>query len=328
MWLKLTLNLDNTNFKKCLLALSLLFTFKSFSQKLNYESELNKAIAHRQMQNAANVIEWDKDLFLLNIDSQYIDQKKGLLIITSGRYLVHYHIKILGTYYFPDSSFLWSNFDNSIDSSLTRPVTKLFSIALKNDWQLQRTRIIGGDFLKLYNMVTLAAYLDNANGIKYITSSDHKTSLYFSFYEVEIYSRATKALLKRIPVRKRYQSIDAPALIEHCRKYVAEFGENESRYTSLYQNHQEDEKYLDTMLINRVKISDKYWDTTSTQYETFRQNRLQAHYSIDNWRVVLINDVKYVLYDETYPWSAIYTWAFKICEAGGVAKVCDEYLCF
>src|SRR5687767_1156437 len=100
--------------KKTFTVFILFFATKSYSQKLNNADALQKAISHRQTQNAAHVILWNTEHFLLNIDSFFVDQNSGLLTVQSGKYLVKYNIKILGTYDHKDSTFLWSAYNSSI----------------------------------------------------------------------------------------------------------------------------------------------------------------------------------------------------------------------
>src|SRR6187551_1396750 len=117
----------------------LLFALQADAQQTSYEDVLQKAIAHRQTQNAAHVILWNTEHFLLNIDSFSIDQSKGLLTVQSGRFVIKYNIKILGTYDYKDSTFLWSTYNSSIDTNLTTPVSNLISVAAANHWPFAKT---------------------------------------------------------------------------------------------------------------------------------------------------------------------------------------------
>lgn len=308
----------------------LLFASQAYAQQTGYEDALQKAIAHRQTQNAAHVIIWNTDHVLLNMDSFSVDQSKGLLTVQSGKYIVVYNIKILGTYERKDSSFLWSTYNSSIDKSLTTPVSNLISVAAANHWPLAKTYKIRNWYDSVYQLTTLAFYLDNANGINHIWTNGGRTAVYFSFYGVEVYDKRTKSLITKVPVKKQYNIVDAPALIDMCKNYVIAFDANEKKYAHLYEEHNEDWKYHDTMFVNRVVISDKYWDTTSVQYVFFRKNRLQAHdlQSVINWRVIEVEGDLYVLYDEKESWGSLKTWAFKICQVNRENKICNEYLCF
>jgi hypothetical protein len=316
--------------KDILTVLILLFGSQAYAQQTSYEDVLQKAVAHRQTQNAAHVILWNTEHFLLNIDSFSIDQSKSLLTVQSGKYLIKYNIKILGTYNLNDSTFLWSTYNTSVDKNLTNPTSNLISIAAANHWPLAKSYKIKNWHDSVYQLTTLAFYLDNANGINHIWINDRQTCVYFSFYEVEVYDKRTKSLIKKVPVKKQYNVVDAPVLIAVCRNYVTDFAANEKKYSRLYKEHNEDWKYHDTMFLNRVKISDEYWDTTSVNYVFYRKNRLQAQdlQSIINWRVIEVAGNHYVLYDERESWGSLKTWAFKMCQVNKENKICNEYLCF
>ncbi|WP_147206274.1 DUF6882 domain-containing protein [Segetibacter aerophilus] len=307
-----------------------LFTCSGYCQTVNFENALREAVAHRQTQNAANVISWHTEHFLLNIDSFSIEQSKGQLTIQSGNYLVKYNIKILGTYNHKDSTFLWSAYNSSINKRLATPISNLISIAAANKWQIANNTMIKCSFDSAYKLATLAFYLDKANGINHILTNNRQTNMFFSFYEVEVYDRRTKRLVKKVLVKKQYEVVDAPALLEVCKNYVAEFDANEKKYYQLYKRHNDDWKYIDSMFINRVKISNKYWDTACVPYVLFRKNRLQAKnlLSIINWRVIEVANSRYVLYDERESWGSLKTWAFKMCWEKGENNICNEYLCF
>jgi len=308
----------------------LLFGAQAYAQQTSYEEALQKAVAHRQMQNAAHVILWNTEHFLLNIDSFSIDRDKSVLTVQSGKYLVRYHIKILGTYNSNDSSFLWSTGDTAVEKNLTSPVSKLISTASANHWPLAKSYKTRNWNDSIYQLTTLAFYLDSANGINHIWTDGMQTCVFFCFYEVEVYDKGTKSMITKVPVKKQYNVVDAPALIALCSNYVADFAANEEKYASLYKEHNEDWKYHDTMFLNRVKISDQYWDTTSVNYVFFRRNRLQAQdlQSTVNWRVIEVAGDHYVLYDERESWGSLKTWAFKMCQVDKKDKICNEYLCF
>ena len=144
--------------KEALIVFILLFSIKAYTQKVSYEETLQKAIAHRQNQNAAHVILWNTDQFLLNMDSFFVDQNKGLLTVQSGKYLIKYDIKILGSYDHEDRTFLWSTYNSSIYKSLTTPVANLISISAANQWQIAKTTKIKCSFDSAYKMATLAFY--------------------------------------------------------------------------------------------------------------------------------------------------------------------------
>jgi len=317
-------------FKEIFAVLILFFVLKANAQQTSYEDALQKAIAHRQTQNAAHVILWNTDHVLLNMDSFSIDQSKSLLTVQSGKYIIKYYIKILGTYDSKDSTFLWSTYNSSIDKNLTTPVSNLISVAAANHWPIAKSYKIKNRYDSVYQLTTLAFYFDNANGINHIWTNGRRTCVFFSFYDVELYDKKTKSLLKKVPAKKQYNVVNGPDLITICRNYVTTFDINEKRYFQLYNEHNKDWKYFDTMFVNRVKISDKYWDTTSVRYFFFRKNRLQAHdlQSIINWRVIEVEGDHYVLYDEKESWGSLKTWAFKMCRFKGENKICDEYLCF
>ena len=308
----------------------LFFSLQVYAQQTSYEDALQKAIAHRQTQNAAHVIVWNTDHVLLNMDSFSVDQSKGVLTVQSGKYIIKYCIKILGTYDSKDSTFLWSIYNVSIDKRLTTPVSNLISVAKANGWPLAKTYRIKNWNDSVYQLTTLAFYLDNANGINHIWTNSRRTCVFFTFYEVKVYDKRTKSLITEVPTKTQYNLIDAPALINVCKKYVTDFDVNEKKYSRLYDEHNKDWKYFDTMFLNRVKISDKYWDTTNVQYVFFRKNRLQARdlQSIINWRVIEVEGSRYVLYDEKESWGSLKTWAFKMCQVNGENKICNEYLCF
>jgi hypothetical protein len=316
--------------KKTFAVFILLFALKADAQQMSYEDALQKAIAHRQTQNAAHVILWNTEHFLLNIDSFSVDQNKSVLTVQSGKFIIKYNIKILGTYDAKDSTFLWSIYNSSIDKNLTTPVSNLISVAAANHWPLEKSYKIKNWYDSVYQLTTLAFYLDNANGINHIWTNGRRTCIFFSFYDVEVYDKRIKSLLTKVPVKKQYNVVDAPALIAVCKNYVTEFDANEKKYSQLYKEHSKDWKYHDTMFANRVKISDKYWDTTSVQYVFFRKNRLQAQdtQSIINWRVIEVEGDRYVLYDEKESWGSLKTWAFKMCQVNRRNKICNEYLCF
>jgi hypothetical protein len=309
--------------------LLLILATNAYAQQTGHDDVLQKAINHRQIQHAAHVILWDAAPCLLNIDTFFVDQAKGTLTVQCEQYLVKYNIKILGTYDHHDSTFLWSIYNESILKELTTPVAHLITIAKANQLKIPTTRRVRCSFDSAYKLATLAFYFDQANGIKHIMTNNRRTNVFFTFYDVEVFDKATKKLVMKVPVKKQYQMADAPGAIALCRRYVAAFGANENKYYQLYQKFNKDHKYLDTMFANRVKISDTYWDTTSVRYVFFRRNRLQGELSrIINWRAVNINGNIYVLYDEKEPWGAIKTWAFKINQANNKIKIGDEYVSF
>jgi hypothetical protein len=305
----------------------LLIATTAWGQKIDYEDAFQKAIAHRQTQNAAHVILWNRAIFQVNIDSFFVDQSIGLLTIHSGKYLVKYNIKILGTYDHKDSTFLWSTYNPSVHKRLTSPVDKLMSVAAANHWPIANTTKIKCPFDSAYNLATLAFYLDSANGMIHVMTNHQRTNVIFSFYDVRVYDRSTNTLIANIPTKKQYKLVEDPALIALCKKYITEYDASETKYYRLYSEHNKDNKYLDTMFFNRIKISDKYWDTTSVDYHFFRKNRLQALNHL-NWRVIEIRNSRYVLYDEKQNWLPLKTWAFKMCEVAGQTKICNEYVCF
>jgi hypothetical protein len=313
-----------------LMLLVLFSAVRSFSQRLKYDDVLQSAIAHRQAQNAAHVISWNTEHYLLNIDSFWVDQQKGRLTVLSGNHLVYYAIKILGTYDHKDSTFLWSAYNSSIRKDLASPVTKLITMAGENGWGVAKPSAIRCSFDSANKLATLAFYLDNANGIDHIMTNQNRTNVFFAFYEVEVLDRVTRQVITKVPVKKQYKFVEAPALIDVCRRYVTEFGVNEAKYNELYERSNDDQKYLDTLFANRVQISGKYWDTTSVNYVYFRENRLQAHdlQSISDWRTIEVEGQRYVLYDEKEPWGGLKTWAFRINTVRGENKICNEYLCF
>jgi hypothetical protein len=316
--------------KYVLLSIALFIATATYGQQLNYEEVLQKAIAHRQTQNAAHIISWDTEHYLLNMDQFTVDQEKGQLTVTSGKHQVTYRIKILGTYDHQDSSFLWSVYNSSIRKDLMAPVSNLMSIATANRWEIAGTRKIRCTFDSAYKLAALVFYLDGANGMNHVMTNNGKTNVFFTFYEVEVYDEATKTWIAKVPVKTHYKPTDAPALVDLCKEYVFEFGHNEAKYNRLYEEHNEDQQYLDTLFANRVTISDKYWDTTSVHYASFKHNRLQAHNlrDVTNWRAIAIGEDTYVLYDEKESWGSLKTWAFKMCRINGQPKICNEYLCF
>jgi hypothetical protein len=316
--------------KRIIIFFIFLFSAKAYSQLIDYENTLQQALSHRQTQNAAHVILWNTEHFLLNIDSFSIDQSKGQLRIQSGRYLVIYSIKISGTYNHNDSIFMWSTYNNSINKALTTPVSHLMDVAAFNNWQIAKGTMIKCSFDSAYNLAALPFYLDKANGINHIMTNNGQTNIIFSFYEVEIFEKGIQAAIKKVPVQNQYKRLEAPALIEICKSYVEEYDANEKKYAIREKQNNDSWKYADTMFANRIKISDKYWDTTSVHYNQFRTTRLQPQDlgSIINWRVIEVERNLYVLYDEKEPWGSLRTWAFKICGQNGKYKICNEYLCF
>jgi hypothetical protein len=179
----------------------LCFAGKLYAQTLNYYGVLQTAMEHRQTQNAANVIIWNTAHYLLNMDSFYVDQEKELLTVSSGRHLVKYNIKIIGTYDLQDSTFLWSVSNKSIKTALTAPVYNLFSVAAANNWRLPTSEKVKCSLDSAWQFAILAFYFDHANGINHIRTNGGRTIVLFNFYEVEVMDNISKKMVVRIPVK-------------------------------------------------------------------------------------------------------------------------------
>lgn len=317
---------------RCIVPILLWLTFLSpvyiIAQPQSYPEAVEQAIAWRQNQNAAHVILWNNYHYELNEDSFSVDQKRGLYELFTPGKIIRFRISILGTYNHPDSTFLWSIENKSVQRSNNNPVAGLMEEAGKRYWPLPKNGLIHCSFDSAYNLASLAAYLGKTNGMGHVMTNRGKTNVLFAYYEITIHDRKTNRVLQTIPVKQQYQLVNAPDLINHCRLYVTVFGKNEKKYQDLYQGIN-NKLYLDTLFRNRVIISDQYWDTTSTQYVFFRRNRLQAYFldSIVNWRVIDINGNRYVLYDEKTNRNYS-TWGFLICPANVEPRICNEYQCF
>ena len=299
-----------------------------FSQTVVLDSAIQNAINHRQTQNAAHNILWGISHNIME-ESWVVDQEKGEMTVQRGTSTVSCKIKIIGTYDHKDSTFLWSIYNKSIDQNLTEPVRNLMKIANINNWKVFSNQPFKCTFQKAFNLASLVFYYDNANGISHKMTNQNRTNVFFSFYDIEIRDRIFKVFNKTIKTQKQYKIANSPELIEICKKYIIEFDKNEKKYHRLYTVNN-NQKYLDTMFINQVKISDSFWDTTSISYPYFRKNRLQAQSlkTIDNWRVILIDDdIPYVLYDERENWGHINTWAFELYKVNNQYRIRNEYMC-
>lgn len=317
--------------KKNLITLLLLFSIDSkslFGQVINLDSAIKIAVNHRQTQNAVHNILWGISHNIM-VESWQVNQEKGEMTVQRGTSTITCKIKIIGTYDHKDSTFMWSIYNKSINPDLTVPVGNFTKIARINNWNIMDATPMKCTFQKALSLSSLVCYYDNANGIAHKMTNQNRTNLIFTFYDIEIKDRLFKVFNKTITTKQQYKIVDAPNLIEICKKYVNDFGNNEKKYYSLYVS-KNNQKYLDTMLLNRVKISDSFWDTTSIAYPYFRQNRLQPNdlTTIDNWRVIIIDDdTFYVLYDENENWGIVKTWAFEICKVNNQYKIKNEFIC-
>lgn len=317
--------------KRFIITFSIILSFFNvalFGQEISLDSAIKISVNHRQTQNAAHNILWGISHNVME-ESWQINQEKGEMTVQRGTSTISCKIKIIGTYDHKDSTFLWSIYNKSINQDLTEPVSNFTKIAKKNNWSIMDTKPIKCSFQKALNLSSLVCYYDNANGISHKMTNQNRTNVIFTYYDIEIKDRLFKVFNKTITTKKQYQIIDAPYLIEICKKYVTEFGNSEKKYYDLYSVNN-NQKYIDTMFSNRVKISDSYWDTTSIAYPYFRRNRLQAQdlKTIDNWRVIQIDDdIYYVLYDEKENWGGVKTWAFEICKVKNQYKIKNEFMC-
>jgi hypothetical protein len=289
---------------------------------------LQNAIKHRQNQNAAHDILWGIGHNVMT-DSWIVDQEKGEMTVERGTSIITCKIKIIGTYNHNDSTFLWSTFNKSISENLTQPVTLFLTKAKENNWDIFSKGSIKCTFQQAFDLASVVLLYSNANGIDH-KITNKKTNVVYLFYDIEVKDRLFKVFNKTIPTKKQYDIVSAPELINLCKNYISDYDKNEKKYSSLYKSKNENTKYLDTMFVNRVKISDSYWDTTSTAYIYHRKNRTQAQNldAVFYWRVVKIDDdILYVLYDEKENWGYLKTYAFEICKINHYYKIRNEFMC-
>jgi hypothetical protein len=316
-------------YMKHLLFALVFLSLRSSAQTNSYNQVLEKATEHRNNQLAAHDILWG---YSHNNTSQnfVFDQKAGTMTVERGTNIIQYDIQVVGTFNSNDSTFLWSTENESINKNLTKAVRRLQNVSDKNGWNIFPGKAIKCNFNKAKELATLTFYVDSANGIERVNTNNNKTVVFYTFYEVRITNRMFKLFHTNIPVKPQYQIVKENSLIELCKKYITEFDASEKKYSYLYEKNNKENKYHDTMFLNRVRISDSYWDTTSMAYKYHRHNRSQPQANdmrnVTNLRVVTLGDeVEYVFYDEPQHWGANYVYSFEICYLNGQPKVKNEF---
>lgn len=255
------------------------------------------------------------------------DQDAGTVTHYRGSTIIQFDIQIIGSYDFEKTTFMWSNRNKYVNKELTKATEKLLSIAKQNKWNIDSDKSFVCPFFKAQEFLTLAFYLNEANGIEHVLTNNNRTAVMYIFYNIRITDKKYKLFSFNIPTKSQYKIVSDDRLINFCKTYIQEITKTAAKYLSM-ERTTKDSRYADSLEYQGDEVASKYWNTSSYNWPTYtRYKRLIEKQDVfKNWRVLSIGDEhKYVLYEEALP-NEIMIYTFEVSTTNGIPKIENEYV--